>query len=651
MKQKEFHNIKSIKEAKEIFCRNISFEPHGYEKVSISDAYMRTLSKDITAPIDVPPFDRSQMDGYGVIAEDTFPADEENPVSFILNDEIISAGTVPKKAVEPHRASKIATGAPIPKGANAVVMVEFCNESKGFVGISKPVYPGENVMHAGQDIMQGEIVLRKGRTMTFRETGVLAALGITEVDVFCKPRVAVISTGNEIIAPGSALSSARIYDTNSQMIMDACRENGAIPSFLGIAKDCEKEIENLLARALEHDIVILTGGTSAGEGDMSYRVIDRILKPGIVVHGVAIKPGKPVVLAAHEKKPVVVLPGFPASCIITFNVFIKPVIRAMAGLLEEKTAKIKAKCAIRYQSAEGRHEFVLSNIVKGREDRCYVYPITKTSGAVTSFALADGYVEVRCDTEYVDKDEEVDVTLLSDELVPDDIVFIGSQCMGADLALGMLTQFSKKVINVGSSGGLIACKRDEPDISGIHLIDSRTGTYNKPFMEPGLVLVRGYVRKQGIMFRGGYSGKSLDDFLSDGKLTLINRNNGSGTRILFDMLIDEFAGKNGLDVDEFKKNIKGYNIESKSHNSVACAIAAKKADWGIGIYSAAKMYGLEFIELRDEHYDFCIPKSRFHKKSIQEFISVLKSGGFKRRVEALGGFVVPNDIGEVVWGS
>lgn len=651
MKQKEFHNIKSIQEAKKIFHYNISQEPPGHEKISIHDAHTRTLSKDITAPIDVPPFDRSQMDGYAVIAEDTFPADEENPVDLRLNDETISAGTAPRKPVNSGCATKIATGAPIPKGANAVVMIEYCNEESGLVAISKPVHPGENVMHAGQDIMQGEIVLRKGRTLTFRETAVLAALGITEIEVFKSPKVAVISTGNEIMPVGKPLPHGSIYDTNSQMIMDACRENGAAPHFLGIAKDCEKEIENLLAKALDYDIVILTGGTSAGEGDISYRVIEKTLNPGILVHGVAIKPGKPVVLAAHKKKPVVILPGFPASCIITFNVFIKPLIRSMAGLLEEKTAKMKAKCAIRYPSAEGRHEYVLSNIIKGRDNKFYAYPITKTSGAVTTFALADGYIEIPKDTQYIDKNEELGITLLSDNLVPDDIVFIGSQCMGADLALGMLTQFSKKVINVGSTGGLIACKRDEPDISGIHLIDGKTGTYNKPFMEPGLILVRGYVRKQGIMFRGGYSGRSLDDFLSDRKLTIINRNNGSGTRILFDMLIDQFAGKNGLDADEFKKNIKGYNIESKSHNSVACAIAARKADWGIGIYSAAKMYGLEFIELRDEHYDFCMPKSRFHKKSIQGFIAVLKSGAFKKKLEALGGFAVPKDIGKVIWDS
>ena len=645
MKQKEFHNLLSVDEAKKRFYSNIFKNPKGTEKINIDDSIGRILSTDITAKQDVPPFARSQRDGYAVIASDTFQADEENPVKLKLMSENISAGNSPKTPLKKACALRIATGAPIPRGANAVVIVEYCNESKGFIEVQSGVHPNENIMHAGEDVMQGEVVFRQGMRMTSCDLGVLAAIGVTQVDVFSTPKVAVISTGNELTPPGNRLTGAKIYDVNSAMIVGACKEYGAKAEFLGIAKDNEKEIETLLKKALKYDAVIISGGTSAGAGDLCYRVVDEMLTPGILVHGVAVKPGKPVVLAAHKKKPVVVLPGFPTSCIVMFNLFVKSVILSMCGKKEDPSSKIKAKCAVRYSSYEGRHEFVLSNIVKSK-DTYYAYPVPKTSGAVTSFSSADGYIEVPEDIDYIEKDEDVDIVLLSDEVTVPDIVFIGSQCMGSDAALTILSKKSylSRVINVGSTGGILACQRGEADICGTHLIDAKSGVYNIGFMDKELMLIRGYRRKQGIMFRKGCQHKTLGDFLRDNKLRLINRNTGSGTRVLFDMLLEDLKYKSD------RKNIKGYDVESKSHNAVACAIASKKADWGIGICSAAKMYNLEFIDLRDEEYDFCIPKSRFKKESVREFISVLKSDEFKKSIEALVGFVVSDDIGEVIYG-
>ena len=645
MKQKEFHDLLCIDDAKKRFYSNIFRTPPGTEKININDSLGRILSTDITAKLDVPPFARSQRDGYAVIAQDTFTADEENPVTLKLMSENISAGSTPKTPLKKACALRIATGAPIPRGANGVVMVEYCNEGNGFIEVKSGVHPDENIMHAGEDVMQGEVVYRRGMRMSSCDLGVLAAIGVTEINVFSRPRVAVISTGNELIPPGSKLTGAKIYDVNSAMIVGACKECGAKAEFLGIAKDDEKDIETLLEKALKYDAIIISGGTSAGTGDICHSVIDKMLTPGMLVHGVAVKPGKPVVLGAHKKKPVVVLPGFPTSCIVMFNLFVKPVILSMCGLKEDVSAKIKAKCAVRYSSSQGKHEFVLSNIVKSK-DTYYAYPVPKTSGAVTSFSSADGYIEVAQDIEYIEKDEVVDVVLLSDNVTVPDIIFIGSQCMGSDAALTILSKrgYLSRVINVGSTGGLLACRRGEADICGTHLIDAKSGVYNIGFMDKGLMLIRGYRRKQGIMFRCGCPHRSLDDFLADDKLRLINRNGGSGTRVLFDMLLDK------LKYESDRKNIKGYDVESKSHNAVACAIASKKADWGIGICSAAKMYNLKFIELRDEEYDFCIPKSRFKKESVIEFISVLKSDEFKKRIEALVGFVVPEDIGEVVYG-
>lgn len=636
MKIKEFHDVMSVDDARKVFFDSVSCSA-SVDDVDIADALGRVLACDVFSPIDVPGFSRSQRDGYAVAASDTFAADEERPVRLKVSSDVISAGDDSSCAVSTGSAVRIATGAPMPRGANAVVMVEYCTEVDGFVDVFSSVHPGEHVMHAGQDIMQGETVLFSGTRIGFRETGVLAALGVSKVAVYSRPRVAVISTGNEIVGCGDELGPGKIYDVNARMIADACRENGAECDILGIARDDEDEVSLLLKKGLSYDFVILSGGTSAGAGDVSYKVIDDMLDPGIVVHGVAIKPGKPVVLAAHDGKPVVVLPGFPTSCIVTFNVFVVPLLRMMGGLSDDDLSRVKGRCAVRHHSDAGKHEFVLSNVISDAQGGYLVYPITKSSGAVTSFALADGYFEVPIGVDYIDCDERIDVVLLSLQSVSD-IVFIGSQCMGSDALLGMVPG-RVKVINVGSSGGLRACMRGEADVAGMHLL--KDGVYNVPFMEEGLVLVRGYRRKQGIMFRRGGSFKSPDDFLGDPDLVFVNRNGGSGTRILFDEMIGD------ADVSL----IKGYDNEAKSHNAVACAVASGKADWGVGIYSAAKMYGLEFIDIRDEEYDFCIPQGKLLKKGVKEFMGLLKSPEFKKKLVGMDGFVVPPDIGEIVYGG
>ncbi|MFH1431645.1 MAG: molybdopterin biosynthesis protein [archaeon] len=644
MKVKEFHDVLPIDEARRRFYERIDCGALRSVTVDLDCAPGRVLSCDVSAGIDVPGFSRSNRDGYAVVARDTYGADEERAVALEVSSSVISAGADAGLEVALGQAARIATGAPMPRGANAVVMSEYCNEADGKVDVSRAVYPGENVMHAGQDIMQGEVVLRRGTRIGFRETAVLAAIGAKAVDVYKRPRVAVISTGNEIVEAGGKLPFGKIYDVNSRMIADACREIGADADVLGIAKDDEAKVMKLLRKGLMYDAVIISGGTSAGQGDVSYRVIDK-LEPGIIVHGVAMKPGKPVVLAASGKKPIFVLPGFPMSCIVTFNVFARPVLLGMAGAGDATLNRIRAKLALKYVSDGGKHEFVLSNVVLSGDGGYYAYPIMKGSGAVSGFSLADGYFEVGAGVEYADCGDEVEVVLLSLKTGVSDLVFIGSQCMGADAAIGMFPG-TVKVINAGSMGGLLACRRGEADVAGMHLM--RDGVYNVPFMEKGLVLVRGYRRKQGIMYCS-LRHKSIDEFLDDDELLFINRNGGSGTRILTDMLIDEYARKRGVDADAVRGRIRGFDNEAKSHNAVACAVAAGKADWGIGILSSAKMYGLKFVELRDEEYDFCVPMSKFSKKGVQEFISVLKSDAFKKRIEKMEGFVATEDMGEVVY--
>src|SRR5262249_12908109 len=286
----------------------------------------RVLAADAVAPVDVPSFDRANVDGFAVRAEDTFGASEDRPSKLQLSGEQIATGIVPSETVRPGSASAIATGAVVPRGADAVVMIENTDVVDGLLFLRRPVAPGANITFAGTDIGRGETVLRRGERLTSRETGVLAALGLATVAVVRRPRVAIISTGDELISPGASAKPGLVYDSNATILADAVRELGAEPVPYGIVPDDRSALETVLHQALACDVVLLSGGTSKGPGDISYRVVSSLGKPGIVAHGVALKPGKPLCLAAvtlqgRRPVPVVILPGFPTSAIFTFREF------------------------------------------------------------------------------------------------------------------------------------------------------------------------------------------------------------------------------------------------------------------------------------------------------------------------------------------
>ncbi|MEM4267416.1 MAG: molybdopterin biosynthesis protein [Candidatus Woesearchaeota archaeon] len=644
---REFHNLMQIDEAKKIFFKSAGLEPIGTERVSLSDALGRVLAEDVIARIDVPPFDRSSRDGYAVNAKDTFFADEESPVKIKLSGEKIAAGTNPKKAILKGYCSEISTGAVIPTGANAIVMVENTSIEGEYVNVYRPVVPGENVMHAGSDMMKGEVLVQKGRKIGPRESAVFAAQGFCTVKVFRKPKVAVISTGNEISPHGKKLPIGKIYDINASLICDMCREHLAEPRFLGIARDNMLEIQSLILKGLEHDMVILSGGTSAGKGDLCYRALENVGE--VIVHGVAMKPGKPVVLGMAKNKPVIVLPGFPSSAAIAFMLFCSPLITAKAGLSSYDHKHIKARIAQRIYS-ERKHEFILVNLVKGKYG-IFAYPISKSSGSITTFAFADGFFEIPTNTESILKDSLIDVKLFSENISPVDITFIGSHCVMLEPALSMLGKsgFTYKVMHAGSTAGIEATARGEADVAGVHLLDEKTGIYNVPFIarHRNLSIIRGYVREQGIVFRKGVKGKKLEDFIF--KYRMINRNKGSGTRVLLEIILKNLCKRKELDFDRLIQKIKGYEVEANTHTAVAAKISQGKADWGIAIKAVAVNYDLFFIPLRGENYDFCVNTESLQKPSVRKFIEILKSDSFKKTLQRSVGIVVPCDIGEVVW--
>lgn len=605
------------------------------ESIALSEALGRVLLVDVMAAIDVPNFDRSNVDGFAVRAADTWGADEESPVRLKLaHGGVITPGEIPDLRVGQGETITIATGAPIPRGADAVVMVEHTDREGTTILVRRAVTPGSNLTFAGTDITRGETVVRAGELLTARETGVLAAIGVGELTVAARPTVAILSTGDELVPPGGPIRPGQIYDSNSRILADTVRELGGDPRILGIAPDDEGSLRDKLKEAMSADVVLFSGGTSKGAGDLSYRVVEELGEPGIVVHGVALKPGKPICLAVAKSKPVIILPGFPTSAIFTFHEFVAPLIREMGGRPESPEVLVRARLPFRVASERGRTEYLLVSLVTagGSREVPTAYPMGKGSGSVTTFSRADGFVTIPRQQEFVDEGDLVEVRLLGHGVTPVDLVAIGSHCVGLDEILGALREegFRSKVMNVGSSAGLAAAKRGECDVAGIHIYDRETGTYNEPFLTDELALVRGYGRIQGIVhrstddrFAGKDSAEAMKLAREDGNCIMVNRNRGSGTRAV----IDELLGDARPD---------GYPVEAKSHHAVAASVAQGRADWGICIETVARSAGLAFIPVREERYDFVIPRSRLERESVRRLVEILGSDRMRERLSELG---------------
>lgn len=601
------------------------------ETVPVDAALGRVLACDVCSGHDVPGFDRSNVDGFAVIAADTFGATDIEPLTLALNDEAIATGHAPSAEVTPGTASPIATGGMIPRGADAVLMVEHVRVIGESLVVQRPVAPGAHISHAGSDIARGELVCLAGTLLTSRETGLLAAVGIDRVAVVRKPLVAVISTGDELIAPGASEGPGLVYDANARLLADAVREQGGQPVPLGIVPDDADALNDKLDAALAGcDLVLLSGGTSKGGGDLSYRTLSS-RSPGILVHGVALKPGKPVCLGMAGATPVAILPGFPTSAIFTFHEFVAPVIRRMAGLDEEAAATRTARMAARANSERGRTEFLLVGLTDG-PDGPAAWPMGKGSGSVTTFSRADGFVVIPKHQEYVDAGEPVEVTLIGRDSKPADLVIIGSHCIGLDTIISALARrgVKSKSLWVGSQGGLDAVRRGECDIAGAHLLDPVTDKYNRPFLPPDSHLLYGYARMQGFVHRTGdpkFAGLNFENALSvalgDPACRMVSRNRGSGTRVIIEGIL---AGAKP----------PGYTVEVRSHHAVAAAIVQKRADWGITIEPVARHYGLSFHPIRWEEYDFAVPQSRVDSKSVGAFRDALRSDEMRQRLESMG---------------
>ncbi len=635
-RQEQFLEVVSAEEAKARFERHLDLSPLAAEKILLASSLGRVLAHDVTAPIDAPPFDRSGVDGFALRAADTVGASDMSPRRLRLNTEVIACGHMPAIEVTQGSATTIATGGVVPRGADAVVMIEqtelIDDASAPAIEIRRAISPGQFISYAGSDIARGETLLRRGARIGSREIGILAACGLAEIDVVRRPKIGVLSTGDELVALGQPLCPAGVYDSNGAILAAAVTEAGGEAVSFGAFPDDEAALDKAVRRSLaDCDMVVISGGTSKGAGDLSHRVVSKLGKPGLLVHGVALKPGKPLCLAVADGKPIAVLPGFPTSAIFTFHAFVAPVIRARAGLAPEAAETIDVEIPVRITSDLGRKEFALVALVPGK-DGPVAFPTAKGSGAVTAFSQADGFVEIDALAAALDAGTRARVTLIGGKVQLPDLVIMGSHCVGLDVVLGRLAEqgIKARVIAVGSLGGLAAAGRGECDLAPVHLIDPETGNYNEHLTGDGLSFIRGWQRMQGVLHRRGdsrFAGQSAQQAvktaLADPACLMVNRNAGAGTRILIDRLLGGTKPP-------------GYANQPKSHNAVAASVAQERADWGIAIESVARLYDLEFLPLAPESYDFLLPESRRERPAVTAFIAALREEETQKRLRALG---------------
>ena len=635
-RQEQFLEVVAAAEARRRFEARLDRAPLTGESVPLAAVLSRVIATDVIAPIDTPPFDRANVDGFALRAADTLGAGPGTPKRLTLNREVVACGVAPALEVTAGTATAIATGGVIPRGADAVVMIEHTelveDEAAVTIDVHRGVASGQFISYAGSDIARGETLLRRGTQIGSREIGMLAACGLTSVDVVRRPRVAVLSTGDELVQLGQPLRPGGVYDSNGAILAAAVAEAGGEAVPFGAVADDQAALERAMRAALAScDIVVLSGGTSKGAGDLSHQVVSRLGNPGILVHGVALKPGKPLCLAVIGKTPLIVLPGFPTSAIFTFHTFVAPLIRARAGLAVEAAHTIKARVPMRITSELGREEFVLVSLV-GADDGVIVFPTGKGSGAVTAFSQADGFFAIDALASALDADSQVEVTLIGRSERAPDLVIMGSQDIALDVVVGALAErgVRARTIAVGSLGGVSAASRGECDIAPVHLVDAASGVYNKHLLTPGLALVPGWRRMQGFVFRPGDSRfenrgaeGALQAALADPAILIVNRNAGSGTRVLIDSLLRGARPP-------------GYANQPRSHNAVAAAIAQHRADWGVAIAPVANLYGLGFLPIAPEHYDFLVVEARRQRPAVQAFIEVLRDEPTRHRIRALG---------------
>ena len=608
--------------------------PLGGERVPINDALGRVTSEAVAAKISSPFYHSAAMDGYAVTFIDTFGAGE----------------TRPKRLRVPDQAVAIDTGDPMPEGKNAVVMIEDVEKLSGSeIEILKPATPWQHVRLVGEDIVATELIISENHVVRPADMAAMIASGHISVMVRRRPVVSIIPTGTELVEPGSALKTGDIIDFNSTMLSAMAAECGAHAVRKNIVKDDALLLRKTILDALvDSDLVVINAGSSAGREDFTADVIAALGK--VIVHGVSIKPGKPVILGIVNNKPVIGIPGYPVSAALTFTLFVRPLLFALLGITPPDQGTITAKLSRQVASSLGQEEFIRVKLgsVAGN---LIATPVTRGAGALMSLVRADGVIRVPSASEGIAANYDVTVELLrSPHDIENTIVCIGSHDNVLDLLANFLRkkhpEYSLSSAHVGSMGGLLALKRREAHLAGTHLLDEDTGEYNISYIKkllPGTrtVLVNLVYRTQGFIVPKS-NPKNIRGFadLARPEVVFVNRQAGAGTRLLTDLHLKK------LRIDP--KNVKGYDHEEFTHMAVAAAVLSGAADTGLAVLSAARALDLDFVPVAQERYDLAIPQEFYDTPMLQALLAIIGAdSAFSEQIVAMGGYDV-SEMGKVI---
>jgi len=630
-RQKIYLRMKDPKEALEIFFTRFNPEPiMEAEEISVLESPGRITAEPVFAKISSPSYHSAAMDGIAVLAEDTYGATERNPKRLKIGREAVW----------------INTGHVMPEKKNAVIMVEKLNQiDEETIEIFSSSFPWQDVRKVGEDFVATELLFPQNHKIRPFDLGTLIGGGVFHLRVRRKPRVVIIPTGSELVnfdtlSNSLHLKKGEILESNSSVLSSLIRECGADPIVEDIAEDKSEKINDALLKAVDSqaDLVIIIAGSSAGRRDYTAQVIENTGE--LLVHGVTIMPGKPTILGSVKEKPVIGIPGYPVSAYISFNEFVRPFLYRLKGSIAPTKQLAKVVASRDIPSKLGAEEFIRVNIGRVGE-RMVAIPLPRGAGSITTMSKAEGIIRIPAFIEGIVAGEETDAELLVDlEDIFNTIVIIGSHDITLDILSDEIRKNASGVRiasgNVGSLGGLLALKKGTAHMAGSHLLDIQTGEYNISYIHKYLkgfpVHVFNLVtREQGLIVqKGNPKGiRGIGDLTNDG-IAFINRQPGSGTRILFDYKLKEM----GMD----PSRINGYENEEYTHMNVAVAVLNGMADVGMGIMAAARALNIDFIPVLKEQYDLVIPSSFVDDPKIQLLIDITRSKDFRDRVKGLGGY-------------
>lgn len=595
----------------------------GSEEVAVLAAQGRITSQAVYARRSSPHYLASAMDGIAVKAAATYAANEFNPVNLEPEDEYI----------------EVDTGDYVPPEFDAVIMIEEVNIIGSYAQIIKPAVPWQHIRSVGEDLVAHDMIVPSLYRIGPYELASFITGAVEKVAVIKQPRVAIIPTGTEMVETASEdMPPGSIIESNSRMLAGLCREWGAVPFRHEIVID-DKDLLRQAVREVKDnaDMIVICSGSSAGREDYTSSIIKEF--GSVLVHGIAVKPGKPAILGIIENKPVIGVPGYPVSAQLIFNLFAKPVLYRKQGLELPQADTIQASISRKTASSMGVDEFIYANLSLIK-DQYVAFPLNRGAGISSILVKADGLICIERGREGLEAGQKIQATLLRPrQFIEKNLITIGSHDMAIDILADLLQkEYGIHLIssNVGSMGGIMALRRGETHFSGIHLLDLNSGEYNLSYLDRYLpdqhwMLINLVKREQGLIVKKGnpLQIKSLQDLLRP-EVRYINRQRGAGTRVLFDYLLarEQIA----------PSAVNGYNREEYTHLAVAAAVQNNACDTGLGIFASARALGLDFIPISEERYDVCILPELIGEARLELLMKTIKSFEFAQKTKAFGGY-------------